>query len=543
MKYEFDFAASDHHRRYYGSYYTPESIAQAVTDWAVRSPYDRILEPSFGDGVFVRSCRRRLSSLGATFASPRILGTDIDPAAVSKVMSAFDTRAPDVSLRCADFLAVEPEGDWSLLQAAIGNPPYVRHHLIEKGTIADMRRRDLALPGGSDLWCSFVMHSTRFLAPGGRLAFVLPGSFVFARYAQVVRERLAASFRETTSIRLAFRAFASAGAEERGIVVLCDGYGEGPSPGWNDLVAWDEGDLVAWLADTGQMGKARPASTAGLPLLLTSRPLGDLASIGIGFVTGANATFVVNDATRTAFDLPSDSLSPVVSRTVQTPGINFTREDHAAAAAENGKVWLFAPADLGMRHGPVRRYLARVSRTTRRKTLWFRKRRKWFQPEIGPRPDAVLTYMNHLGPRLILLEGAKGATNTFHAVTFGRSPADPSPQLIALAMLTSFAQLSAERVGRSYGGGVLKIEPSEARKIEIPVPEVAPTSIDLVFSRADALMKRGEFDAACDLADETILRPMLGEKYLSIRSNIVRELAEARSFRLHRPLRARGATR
>jgi len=544
VNYGFESAADDLERRYYGSYYTPEVIARAITEWAVRSARDRVIEPSFGDGVFIDACAERLVGLGATLTTPQVFGTDIDREAVRRVTSANQARALCVALRCADFLAIDPVGDWSSCAAAIGNPPYVRHHLIEKGTIADLRRREAGLSGAADLWCTFVVHAMQFLAPGGRLAFILPGAFGFARYAREVRERLAASFRVTVSIRLAFRAFASAGAEERGVVVLCEGYGEGPSAGWDELVAWDQSDLVSQLATLRDRAEHPTQLTARAAITfprIAHCALGDLAKISIGFVTGANSTFVIDEATRSKFDLPPETLSPVLSRTAQAPGIRFSKGDHAAAVEQDAKVWLFAPAELGARHGTVRRYLARVTRSTRRNTLWFRKRPRWYRPEIGPRPDAVLTYMNHLGPRIVLLDGAEGATNTFHAVTFNRAVADPSPQLIAIAMLTSFAQLSAEQVGRSYGGGVLKIEPSEARRIAIPVPHEVPENLDLLFEKADALMKCGKIDAACELADEAILRPMLGAGYFEARSQLLAELAAIRSFRLHQTHKNMGA--
>lgn len=319
--------------------------------------------------------------------------------------------------------------------------------------------------------------------------------------------------------------------------MLCSGYGAGPSHGWAERIAWDHIDLQEQIRR--QDGPAefavadRPAGTTGI----STRTLGELAKVGIGFVTGANRTFIIANSTRDRFNLPTNTLTPIVARTAQTLGVIFTQRDHDDAVSRDEKIWLFAPQALGERHGPVRRYLATVARATRRNTLWFKKRPRWYQPQIGRRPDAVLTYMNHLGPRIVLLEGAEGATNTFHALTFKRANGDPSPALITLAMLTSYAQLSAERVGRAYGGGVLKVEPSEARKIALPVPTRAPAGLNDSLRRADTLLKAGEVDKAVSLADEIILKPMLGAAYETVRSQLLQDLAEARRFRLTPPRR------
>ena len=42
-------------RRQLGAYYTPHSVADYIADWAVRHDREHILEPSFGDGNFLRA--------------------------------------------------------------------------------------------------------------------------------------------------------------------------------------------------------------------------------------------------------------------------------------------------------------------------------------------------------------------------------------------------------------------------------------------------------------------------------------------------------
>ncbi len=522
-------------RKHLGSYYTPLPIARALTNWAIRSSSDRLLEPSFGEGAFISAAVDLLDATAASDQQAQILGTDIDPAAIAKVRLLLETKMAGVELRQGDFLAIEPSGSWRNVDAVIGNPPYVRHHRIEKGTIADFRRRQLGLTRASDLWCTFVIHSLGFLKKGGRLAFILPAAFLFTRYAKSIRDRLAASFETTTAVRLAFSTFADVGADERGVVILCSGYCEGKSPGWVEHVAWNEDDLEQKLDylrfnNTLRNQPSFPFCDTAIP----STRLGEVADIRIGFVTGANRTFIVDAATISSFGLPQDTLFPVVSRTTHTPGIFFTEDDHLTAAAANQRVWLFAPSTLGQRHGAIRSYLATVSRDVRRNTLWFRKRPTWYQPDIGVRPDAVLTYMNHMGPRIVLLQGAEGGSNTFHAVNFHRTEHRPDPRLVALAMLTSSAQLSAERVGRAYGGGVLKLEPSEARQVELPIIQQPMRKLEEIAKTADSLLKTGNVKGASELADEALLKPLLAGHYAETRRHLLSALNEARALRLQR---------
>ena len=48
-----------------GGYYTSSEVATWLCAWAIRSPKDRVLEPSCGDGAFVEAAAKRLAELGA----------------------------------------------------------------------------------------------------------------------------------------------------------------------------------------------------------------------------------------------------------------------------------------------------------------------------------------------------------------------------------------------------------------------------------------------------------------------------------------------
>jgi adenine-specific DNA-methyltransferase len=132
-------------KRDYGTYYTPSELAKAMVRWAVRTNSDQILEPSFGEGAFVNEALDRLKTLGAKAPSEHLAGYDVDPAA----LGAIETLIPLAGsrFRCADFLIAEPPHNESArFDAVIGNPPYVRHHRIRRGTAGDTARFRLGLP-------------------------------------------------------------------------------------------------------------------------------------------------------------------------------------------------------------------------------------------------------------------------------------------------------------------------------------------------------------------------------------------------------------
>ena len=57
-----------------GSYYTSQRIADYMAAWALRDRSDTLLEPAFGDGVFLDAAFNRFSALGND--TPTVIGVD-----------------------------------------------------------------------------------------------------------------------------------------------------------------------------------------------------------------------------------------------------------------------------------------------------------------------------------------------------------------------------------------------------------------------------------------------------------------------------------
>ena len=106
-------------------------------------------------------------------------------------------------------------------------------------------------------------------------------------------------------------------------------------------------------------------------------------------------------------------------------------------------------------------------------------------------------------PRIVLNEKAAHTTDTLHKVRFAKGIDGKS---LAVAFNNSLTFLMGELMGRSYGGGVLTFEPSEARNL--PVPFVS--NIDLDFERADYLVRQNRVDDLVDYVDSLLLGSALG---------------------------------
>jgi hypothetical protein len=130
-------------------------------------------------------------------------------------------------------------------------------------------------------------------------------------------------------------------------------------------------------------------------------------------------------------------------------------------------------------------------------------REPWWELPLpdGP-PDLLLTYCSNEHPRLVLNSAKVLNTNTIHGVRlFDRRNA----KALAAGFYNSLTLLSAELVGRSYGGGVLKLEPSEAEALMVPP---LPAGAAKLLPDLDRAVRERNIEAALDIVDPVVLRPL-----------------------------------
>ena len=154
------------------------------------------------------------------------------------------------------------------------------------------------------------------------------------------------------------------------------------------------------------------------------------------------------------------------------------------------------------------------------------KRKPWYVVTDRSNPDAFLMYMSWYGPKIILNRSSADCTNAIHRIYFKDKNIDPKS--IALGILSSIAQYHIELKGRTYGGGVLKLEPGIANIIWIPIID---KDVDRLFQVVNKLIIRRRDTLATRLIDNSI-----SERYniYSEMKEIRRELSEIRKKRMQK---------
>lgn len=539
-------------RKRLGAFYTPEVLSRILSDWAIQSSSDLILEPSFGGCGFLVAARRRLEALGAGSPKDQIFGCDVDDGAFEFLANTLGRPVNTENFLHDDFLSLRSLEDWpNLFDATIGNPPYIPYQSILETKRHELIQRALSLGvnlgGKASLWAHFLIHAVSFVAPGGRMAWVLPGSFLQADYAINVRKYLSQSFKDVICVLMHERFFKNEGTEEETVVLLAKNRGEYlPGSTINFVDALDVTRLQRIIEDW-ECGITQGKPLEGRPSYLSANisvassykkiceaneciVLGDVLQINIGVVTGANRFFVIDRNKVKDLGLRCNDLLPILGRFKFAKGLSFSGEDFSSLIKEGNRGYLVSPIKFPPVNSSLAKYLESFTAEERSKVSTFKKRAIWHAPDDGRVPDAFFPVMNHHGPRLVLNDTKVTCTNTIHRAFFKASVTCATKKLCAISMLTSFSQLSAEFVGRRYGSGVLKHEPREAEKIAIYIPSsIDEAEIDAMYQYVDNLLRQEKYSEAAAAADNFIFRGMDGGELLT--SEFTRALDEVRELR------------
>ena len=293
-------------RRRFGIYYTPDDLASVLVRWALADGRGPVLDPSYGGCAFLEAAVQVLSEMDVSKAGTRVYGVDIDPSCANTARSS--KRLVEANCIQRDFLTALPHDlPGSPYAAIVGNPPYVRHHWIRGDQLESARAvaADSAtpVPATASLWAYFLLHSLRFLSPGGRLAMLVPEAILQTDYAAPLRETLAKRFSRSLLVYVRDRMFA--GTDEAVVAVACSGFGE--KGDILTLAVESVEDLRSILnnpdsngchfsyhlpAAFSEIGAAAVSILSRLGENPAVRPLGELSNVRVGVVTGANRHFI-----------------------------------------------------------------------------------------------------------------------------------------------------------------------------------------------------------------------------------------------------------
>jgi hypothetical protein len=503
-------------RKARGAFFTPPEITRYLAQWAVRAPGDRVFEPSAGEAAFLVAAACRLADLGAD--APVLDGVEIHPASARAARARVAEAGATARIRTADFFAVDPQPSYT---AVIGNPPYIRYQDFRGQARAQSRRAALqagvSLSGLASSWAAFTVHAALFLQPGGRMALVLPAELLSVNYAAPVRQFLFDRFATVELVMFDEQVFP--GAEADVVLLLADGFGGGPSGHAVIHRARNAQSLTSELAQ--RHWAPTDPSDKWVSGLVGAAPVGQLHALAdsgrfvtldrwgdttLGMVTGNNGFFALSPARVRELGLrPADLLPLSPPGSAHLRGLTLTTAQLTRLGQDGKAVHLFRPADAGS--AAAQRYIAAGHAAGVHLAYKCRVRTPWFAVPLLPPAHLLLTCMNADTPRLVTNRAGAHHLNSVHGVYLHDGLATLGQDLLPLAALNSATVLHAEIVGRSYGGGILKLEPREADRWLVPSAELIDTragELRAVRRTVAGLLSRGRLLDAVHAVDTAL---------------------------------------
>lgn len=458
-------------RRKQGATYTPRNIVQSMVNGIERySSFARIVDPGVGSARFLVCAARR-------FRRADLIGVEIDP--VAALIARGNLAAAGFAERSE--ICLNDYRDFSLERIDgrtlyIGNPPYVRHHLIEtkwkEWLVREASALQLRASQLAGLHVHFLLRTALSATHGDVGVFITAAEWLDVNYGALVRElflgrlggkRLtlieptATPFPDaiTTAVITSFEV----GGQPRSIKVK-----RIAKP--DDLSTVNGGRLIR------RERLENETRWSHLTHRLRQEPsdyveLGELCRVHRGQVTGANKVWIAGPHSNT---LPDSVLFPSVTKARELIASGLVLQDTSRL-----RYVIDLPVDLTVFNEAERRCIeqflsaARIAGADR--SFIARNRKAWWSVGLYEPAPILATYMARRPPAFVRNLASARHINIAH----GLYPREALPELVLTRLVSYLASMTTIADGRTYAGGLTKFEPREMERILVPSPELLVT--------------------------------------------------------------------
>lgn len=462
-----------------GGFYSPDLLVQLCLQRSLElldgRAALRVLEPSAGDGAFLRGLGRS----GVAHQIQHVEAVEIFADEATKASNALvSAKVPGqvVTANVLDWSRGRPaDFDWLL-----ANPPYVRFQFISDED--KQRAREISTELGvsgtsvSNLWIPVFLLSLAKLRDGGVFSVILPTEFLTGISANTVRNWLLAN---TTDLTIDLFKPGSFPAVLQEVLILTGRTTRtqhavqsvrfhdhnGKTRSWSHTVTPGTGTWTNYL-----LSPMQNEALNAIESISEVRPLKSVARFSVSTVTGANSYFCINTDQVKAYNLEEWAV-PLLPRARHAEGLVYTPEEQQALADSGQPSWLLSFA--ATKSPPETHKLAQLyldSGLSQKIDQRFkcRVRSPWYRVPVVPAGDLLLSKRSNRFPRVITNHARIVTTDTIYKGQM-LAGAPISADDFTATFHNSLTMLSAEIEGRSFGGGVLELVPSEVNKLQVPL--------------------------------------------------------------------------
>lgn len=339
----------------------------------------------------------------------------------------------------------------------------------------------------------FLIRALQTLAPEGRLAYIVSADICEGVFAHALWQWICSQYRLDAVIAFASEATPFPDVDTNALVFLIRNARPASNFDWVKCLDRDSRDLMALLSGRQQKNFKgiqvhRRLLSEALSTGLSRPPsddakqqytLGDFASVMRGIVTGDNNFFFMTSARAKELGIPDILLVKAVGRMRDVHGEYFDPEDVSRLEDKGRPTRLLNVNGLRFDQLPVRvqMYLEDgEKRGLPNKTL-IKTRKPWYRMEIRKIPPILFAYLSRRSARFIRNRADVVPLTCLLCVY----PKHSSPEFIehlwnVLSNPETISNL--KKVGKSYGGDAIKVEPRALERLPLPDTLVRAEGLD-----------------------------------------------------------------
>ena len=455
-------------RRESGAIYTPYKIVEAMLGWAatIGAP-DRIVDPGAGSGRF-------LIEAGRQFKRASLVAVETDPLAalLTRANIAAVGMFDRTSVLVKDFRSAEFEQiDGRTLY--IGNPPYVRHHLIDgewkrwlKEQSAELGLKASSLAG---LHVYFFLAIARWAKAGDYGALISASEWLDVNYGQLVRDLFLNRLGGQAVYVIEPQAEPFPGTQSTAAVTTFTVNGKPPSARFARINKLDDLDHLSRgrrVSRTRLLAEPRWSHFTRKAQDIPSGyvELGELCRVHRGQVTGANHVWIAGEHSE---GLPDEVLFPTVTKAME-----LFRAGQVLVDVGRLRRVIDLPVDLSkipaQKRDAIKDFLKRAEKMGAMANFTAKHRKAWWSVGLREPAPVLATYMARRPPAFVLNKVKARHLNIAH----GLYPREPLAENVLRGLVQYLREAPIMERGRVYSGGLTKFEPREMERIPIPPPAV-----------------------------------------------------------------------
>ena len=450
----------------------------------------RFLDPAIGTGSFYSALLRVFPDSCIETA----VGYEIDPEFSVAAEKLFAGTPLTITLK--DFTAANPPtSDREKFNLLICNPPYSRHHHLQREEKARLRAlvertAGITLSGLSGIYCYFLCLSQAWLAHGGVAGWLIPSEFMDVNYGKGLKDYMLSRL---TLLRIHRFDPAEVQFEDAYVSSAIVWLRNAPPPGDADVEFSFGGSLASPAVvqrvplkklQTSQKWTRYP-ETEENRISMARFQLSDFFEVKRGLATGSNDFFIMKVEDAEERKLPAEFLRPILPPPRNLHVDLIEADESGAPILDTELVLLDCPLSeetVRKLYPPLWDYLQEGVKIGIHKRYLCAHRSPWYSQENRPASPILCSYMGRRvdtrrSPfRFVLNFSRATATNVWLLLypkqdIAARLTRDRRLLESAWQVLNEIPNRDLLAHGRVYGGGLHKLEPRELGNV--PADEVA----------------------------------------------------------------------